>query len=178
MTGSLPTLVFGACQLKLATRELTVDGELIDLQPLVFDLLAYMVQNPNRVIGKDELLNTVWRSPFITDSVVTRAVMKARRAILPLQSGDQAAHALGGPMASLIHHFLESEVRLALLPMADIFTNWDRFLPEADPLAAACRWLGARAALPYPWQTDIADPRVPGDTGPLQGADDLLAFKS
>ena len=75
-------LSFGRCQLNLAARELSVDSELIDLQPLVFDLLAYMVQNPNRVIGKDELLNAVWRSPFVTDSVVTRAVMKTRRAIM------------------------------------------------------------------------------------------------
>jgi DNA-binding winged helix-turn-helix (wHTH) protein/tetratricopeptide (TPR) repeat protein len=68
-------------------RELTVRGELVDLQPLTFDLLAYFLSNVGRVIGKDELLAKVWRDSVGSDETIAQAVMKVRRAI-----GDQSPH--------------------------------------------------------------------------------------
>jgi DNA-binding winged helix-turn-helix (wHTH) protein len=79
-------LSFESCRLSLQTRQLVVGDRPIDLQPLVFDVLAYLAQNPRRLVRKDELLQAVWRSPQVSESVVARAVMKSRRAI-----GDSAA---------------------------------------------------------------------------------------
>ena len=89
-------LSFGSCKLHLKARQLVVDDRLVDLQPLVFDLLAYLAQNPRRVIAKDELLAAVWRSVHVSDSVVSRAVMKCRRAILDSAANPRWLRTLHG----------------------------------------------------------------------------------
>ncbi|MGB8089431.1 MAG: winged helix-turn-helix domain-containing protein, partial [Pseudolabrys sp.] len=41
-------------------RELRRDSELVSLEPQVFDLLLYLIQNRDRVISKDDLIASVW----------------------------------------------------------------------------------------------------------------------
>ena len=89
-------LSFGSCKLHLKARQLVIDDQPIDLQPLVFDLLAYLAQNPRRVIPKDELLAAVWGSPHVSASVVARAIMKCRRAILDSAASPRWLHTLHG----------------------------------------------------------------------------------
>jgi DNA-binding response OmpR family regulator len=45
-----------------------VDGRVLDLTPLEFDLLAYLAANPTRVVTRRELLRQVWQR---TDSART-----------------------------------------------------------------------------------------------------------
>lgn len=77
---------FGSCEVRPITRELIRDGLVQDVEPRVFDLLVYLITNADRVIGKDELLDQVGGRRIVSDSVVARTVMKARRAI-----GDDAS---------------------------------------------------------------------------------------
>lgn len=76
---------FGHCELNAVLRTLHVDGQKIDLQPRVFDLLLYLVERPGILVTKDELLQNVWQR-LVSETVVARTVMKARKAI-----GDDAA---------------------------------------------------------------------------------------
>lgn len=78
--------LFGDFELDVAQRELRRSGERIDLQPRVFDLLLYLVRNRDRAVGKDELQDSVWPGMVITETALTRAVMKARKAV-----GDNAS---------------------------------------------------------------------------------------
>lgn len=73
--------VFGERRLDIGRRELFVRGQLADLQPLAFNLLAYFVSNAGRVVSKDELLEKVWGDGVGSDAVIARAVMKVRRAL-------------------------------------------------------------------------------------------------
>lgn len=86
---------FGTCEVRPVTRELIRDGKLADIQPRAFDLLIYLIENPDRVVGKDELLDRVWGQYVVSESVVARTVMKARKAI-----GDDASE----PHFILTHH--------------------------------------------------------------------------
>jgi DNA-binding winged helix-turn-helix (wHTH) protein/tetratricopeptide (TPR) repeat protein len=61
-------------------RTLTVGGRLVHVQPLILDLLIFLAQNPNKLLSKDELLDAVWRTRHVSDSVIGRGIMKARRA--------------------------------------------------------------------------------------------------
>lgn len=72
---------FHDCVIDTQRHELLVNGLPVEVQPLILDLLCYLAQNAGRTVTKDELLGAVWRSSFVTDSVLTRAIMKARRAI-------------------------------------------------------------------------------------------------
>jgi DNA-binding winged helix-turn-helix (wHTH) protein/pimeloyl-ACP methyl ester carboxylesterase len=72
---------FGDCALDPGTRELRVGGAVVAVQPKVFDLLLYLVEQRNRVVSKDELQDAIWTGTIVTETALTRAVMKARRAI-------------------------------------------------------------------------------------------------
>ena len=53
-------LTFDDYVLDAARRELRRGSDLVAIEPQVFDLLAYLVQNPDRVVTRDELLQAVW----------------------------------------------------------------------------------------------------------------------
>ena len=77
---------FADCELDCTRRELRREGVLVELQPRVFDLLVYLASQRNRAVDKDELQDAVWPGMVITETALTRAVMKARKAV-----GDDAA---------------------------------------------------------------------------------------
>ncbi len=52
--------VFADHLLDIDRRELRRSGELIALEPQVFDLLVYLVRNCDRVVSKDDLLQAIW----------------------------------------------------------------------------------------------------------------------
>ena len=62
-------------------RELCRAGEPVAVQPRVFDLILYLAKHCDRAIGKDELQDAVWPGVIVTETALTRAVMKARRAV-------------------------------------------------------------------------------------------------
>jgi len=72
---------FGSCEVRIASREIFVDGELRVLEPKPFDLLAYLIQHRHRTVSRDDLLEKLWPDETVTPSVVARAIMKARQAI-------------------------------------------------------------------------------------------------
>ena len=72
---------FGEHILDIRRRELRRDGELLDLEPQVFDLLAYLVQHRDRVVGRDDLLQAVWGGRVVSDSALTTRINAARRAL-------------------------------------------------------------------------------------------------
>ena len=63
------------------TRELRRCGALIAVQPKIFDLLIYLVQNRERVVSKDRLFAAVWNNRTVADSTLGTHINAARRAI-------------------------------------------------------------------------------------------------
>jgi DNA-binding winged helix-turn-helix (wHTH) protein len=72
---------FDRCDLRLGTRELLVDGQVQALEPLAFDLLAYLLRHRDRDVSKDELLDEVWLGRIVSVGAVARAAMTVRKAI-------------------------------------------------------------------------------------------------
>lgn len=72
---------FGRFELRTATHELLRNGERVDVQPKVFDLIAYLLAHRDRVVDKNELQDAVWPRQIVTEAALSRAVMKARRAL-------------------------------------------------------------------------------------------------
>ena len=62
-------------------RELLRDGAPIPVQPQVFDLLVYLVQNRGRVVSKEDLIGQVWDGRTVSDSTFTSRVNAARTAV-------------------------------------------------------------------------------------------------
>jgi TolB-like protein/DNA-binding winged helix-turn-helix (wHTH) protein/Flp pilus assembly protein TadD len=63
------------------------DGQTVRLRPKVMDLLVCLAQKPGAVLSKDEILTTVWRREFVSESAMTRVVTELRHAL-----GDDADH--------------------------------------------------------------------------------------
>ena len=72
---------FGNHLLDLDRRELCRSGEPIALEPQVFDLLVHLVQNRDRVVSKDELLESVWGGRIVSESALTSRITAVRKAI-------------------------------------------------------------------------------------------------
>ncbi|MGA3800074.1 winged helix-turn-helix domain-containing tetratricopeptide repeat protein [Pseudomonas fluorescens] len=62
-------------------RELTLRGQVVAVGPQVFDLLLLFVNNPDRVVGKDELLKAVWGDRIVSESTITSHINAVRKAI-------------------------------------------------------------------------------------------------
>jgi TolB-like protein/tetratricopeptide (TPR) repeat protein len=73
--------LFGDYALDIDRRELTRGSELISIGPQVFDLLVYLVQNRERVVSKDDLLEAVWHGRIISESTLTSHINAVRKAI-------------------------------------------------------------------------------------------------
>ena len=76
---------FADCEIVLATRQLRRAGAAVALQPRVFDLLAFLLEERDRAVDKDEIQDAVWTGMVVSETALTRAIMKARRAV-----GDDA----------------------------------------------------------------------------------------
>jgi TolB-like protein/Tfp pilus assembly protein PilF len=82
-------------------RELRRGSDLIALEPQVFDLLLYLVQNRDRVVSKDDLIASVWGGRIVSDSTLTSRINAARKAV-----GDS------GENQKLIRTFARKGLRL------------------------------------------------------------------
>ena len=67
--------------LDVARRELRRSGELVDLEPQVFDLLVHLIRNRDRVVSKDDLLNSVWGGRIVSEFTMTSRLNAARKAV-------------------------------------------------------------------------------------------------
>ncbi len=63
-------------------RELFRGSHPVVLEPKVFDLLVYLIRNRDRVVGRDELIATVWEGRLVSDSAVATRINAARAALL------------------------------------------------------------------------------------------------
>jgi pimeloyl-ACP methyl ester carboxylesterase/DNA-binding winged helix-turn-helix (wHTH) protein len=72
---------FGRYMLDRRSRELRRDRDIVPIEHRVFDMLLYLVEHRDRAVSKDELQEAVWPRMILTESALTRCVMKARRAV-------------------------------------------------------------------------------------------------
>jgi DNA-binding winged helix-turn-helix (wHTH) protein/predicted ATPase len=72
---------FEEFELDTAAYELRREGGAVDLEPQVFDVLTYLLQHRDRVVSKQELLENVWKTRFVTESALTSRIKAARKVI-------------------------------------------------------------------------------------------------
>src|SRR5262245_56615344 len=72
---------FGNHKLDTGRRELHRGSHPVAVEPQVFDLLRYLVENRDRVVSKDDLIASVWGGRNVSDSTLSSRINAARRAI-------------------------------------------------------------------------------------------------
>ena len=61
--------------------ELRRRGTIVSVEPQVFEVLRYLVEHRDRVVGKEELLDEIWGTRFVTESALTTRVKEVRQAL-------------------------------------------------------------------------------------------------
>ena len=85
-TAGRRAVLFGPFRFDLSDKTLTRDGEEIRLPPRALLILAYLLERPNRVVGKQDLIDAVWKEAFVGESSLTEAMGVLRQAL-----GDSAS---------------------------------------------------------------------------------------
>ena len=79
--GTSPRLVAGELEVDVLAREARRAGEVLSLTSREFELLAYLMRNPNRAFRREELLEAVWGYSYGDTSTVTVHVRRLREKI-------------------------------------------------------------------------------------------------
>jgi TolB-like protein/Tfp pilus assembly protein PilF len=62
-------------------RELRCGADAVPVEPQVFDLLAYLIKNRDRVASKNDLVAAIWGGRIVSESALTTRINAARSAI-------------------------------------------------------------------------------------------------
>ncbi|UGX94477.1 winged helix-turn-helix domain-containing protein [Bradyrhizobium barranii subsp. barranii] len=68
-------------------RELSREQVPVAVEPQVFDLVVHLMENRDRVVSKDELIDKIWHGRSVSESTLTSRINAARKAI-----GDSGAN--------------------------------------------------------------------------------------
>jgi DNA-binding winged helix-turn-helix (wHTH) protein/Tfp pilus assembly protein PilF len=79
---------FGAFELDEGQYVLRRDGQHVHVEPRVLDVLFFLVRNRDRVVSREELLESVWKTRYIGESALSRSIMQARKAVNSGAAGD------------------------------------------------------------------------------------------
>jgi adenylate cyclase len=74
-------LQFDRFTLDLTRGRLRANGLDIELRPKSFDVLRYLVENADRLVTKDEIVQAVWGKVVVTDESLTRCMSDVRFAL-------------------------------------------------------------------------------------------------
>lgn len=72
---------FAGFEIDLSQQELRRLGEAVHIEPQVFDLIVHLVRNHDRIVSKDELIETIWNGRIISEAALSSRINGARRAL-------------------------------------------------------------------------------------------------
>jgi TolB-like protein len=126
-------------------RELQRGGAPVPLEPQVFDLLAYLVEQRDRVVSKDDLLAAVWNGRIVSESALTTRINAARRAIGDSGDAQRLIRTLRGRGIRFVGTVHEETAAEAITDPGVSLPSADRFSIAVSPLANTS---GAPLSLP------------------------------
>lgn len=72
---------FGEFELDTRRFELRRGEAVVQVEPQVFSLIAHLAANPDRVVGRDELIEVVWNGRIVSDETISSRIAVARKAL-------------------------------------------------------------------------------------------------
>lgn len=74
------------CSIDTDAYEVRRNGNLVPVEPQVFDLLIQLLENSDRVVTKDEIIERVWHGRIVSEAALSSRIKAVRQAI-----GDDGA---------------------------------------------------------------------------------------
>src|SRR6202162_2790868 len=72
---------FKAFRLDTTNHLLWRNGERVPVTPKAFDVLAYLVEHPERVLTQDEIFAALWSETYVNPEVLRKYILEIRRAL-------------------------------------------------------------------------------------------------
>jgi DNA-binding winged helix-turn-helix (wHTH) protein/tetratricopeptide (TPR) repeat protein len=72
---------FGKFQLDVSARSLRREEATVLLSSRAFDVLLYFVENPGKILTREEVLKNVWAEAFVDDNTLVQSISALRRAL-------------------------------------------------------------------------------------------------
>lgn len=145
---------FGSCVLDPWRRELRTAGRVVPLQRRVYDLLLFLVRNPKRVLSKEDLLQEIWGTTFLSDAVLSTAALKLRKAIGDIESQAPmlaTVRGVGYRLDAEVQHVPAAEPTSMGTALADVPRVVPFVLPVTAPVVASVPAPGtAQGPMPAP----------------------------
>ncbi len=147
---------FADFEINVARQELRRAGAIVHIEPQVFDLLVLLIRNRDRIVRKDELIDTIWQGRIVSEATLSSRISAARRAL-----GDS------GNDQSLIRTLHKRGFRfigeVAEDDPAPTASAIEKAPPSQSTLDEAAKLVATGESLPFPDRSSIAVQAV-GDT--------------
>jgi TolB-like protein/Flp pilus assembly protein TadD len=143
MSGPQPSVYeFGEFRLEAGKRLLLRDGAPVPLTPKAFDTLLLLVQNRQRIVEKDELMQVIWPDTTVEENNLNQNISTLRRVLgesrgenryistIPGKGYRFIADVDGQGSLPAVVHALPERVTLAVLPFENLSSD-----PEREYLA-------------------------------------------
>ena len=75
------TYRFASCSLDTSKGELRRDGALVPIEPQVLSLLTLLIENRDRLVSKDEIVEAVWRGRIVSEAAISSRIKSLRQAL-------------------------------------------------------------------------------------------------
>src|SRR5271165_1828744 len=81
---------FGDFELATERYELKRNGIARHVEPLVFDLILFLLRSPGRVVSREEIVDGVWQGRLVSEATIDGCIKSARRILG--DSGDNQSY--------------------------------------------------------------------------------------
>jgi DNA-binding winged helix-turn-helix (wHTH) protein len=71
----------GSWLVEAALNRMRCNGQSVQLEPKMMQVLVRLAEAPGEVVKKDELIRSVWPDTFVTDDVLTRSISELRKVL-------------------------------------------------------------------------------------------------
>tara|TARA_R110002072_G_scaffold1780_10_gene14847 strand:- start:73940 stop:76534 length:2595 start_codon:yes stop_codon:yes gene_type:complete len=96
-------------ELDIELQELRCEGKSVSIQKKVFELLTFLIENRNTALTKDQIQDAVWPGTIVSETAITRAILKARRALNDDAAEQKLIKTVHGHGYRFVGEVIESE---------------------------------------------------------------------
>ena len=161
---------FSGYSLDVGRRELWRGPDRIKIEPQVFDLLVYLIENRDRVVNKNDLITSVWGGRIVSESTLSSRITAVRKAVGDTGEQQTLIRTIARKGVRFVGTVDQTEnpaskSRLSSFPANPLPRQEIRFCTTSDGVRLACAHTGQGPAilkaanwlshLEYDWQNPI-----------------------
>ncbi len=143
-------VAFDECELDTGLFELRRNGKPCKVEPQVFDLLRFLVQNRDRVVSKEEIVQEIWDGRIVTEATISTCMKGVRQAIGDDGRMQRLIRTVHGRGFRFIGEIANDAAAETVVPLPEPVTP--PAAPQAEPPKAQSKAKRARpviAVLPF-----------------------------